>query len=116
MAPGVVNLPEHYSGDTWPGIESITFDNLVLTGAVISMQVRHPTTRRVIFSASSNNSPSGIQIITATAPSEIRVLPAIIEAEASLSYLWDLQILFNDGSKRTLLKGTLPITLDVTAP
>lgn len=109
----IYNIPNHYRGDTWDGINkiAITQNNVPvnLTNASIKMEFRQDIDSPVIMTFSTEN--SGIQI---TSVSSIRVMPRLIEVPFA-KYYYDLQVTFPSGIVKTYVSGTWTINPDFTA-
>lgn len=112
--PPQLDLPVHYSGDTWPGISEIkATSGLNLTGATVVMQVRQQAPGNpVLFTLSSTNTAQ-IEILSATNPARFIVKPRVVTATTPGTYLFDIQATLADSTVITLITGRFPIKKDV---
>ena len=104
----------HIKGDTFEAVNFALIKNSVvlsLTGAVIKMQLRSECGGLIALSLTSVSS-AGITITNA-AGGLFKINKQIINI-ASGNYLYDLEIVFSDGSVKTWLSGEFLIECDIT--
>jgi hypothetical protein len=104
----------HIKGDTFEAVNFALLKNNVvinLTGATIRMQLRTECGGLIALSLTSVAS-AGITITNA-AGGLFRINQQIINI-ASGNYLYDLEILFADGTVKTWLSGEFLIECDIT--
>ena len=114
-----VTLQPHRSGDTWRGLSIALKRNgqpIDLTGARLDMQMRKSAaSAQVLFAWSTAVvAPATAPTIEISRPLEglISVLKRKIESTHDL--VFDLQLTEANGDVTTVLRGTLPVSLDVT--
>ena len=108
-----VTLKPHTSGDTWRGLSIALKRNGVpidLTGARIDMHMRVSAASTAIVQSWSTTDNT----IEISVPTEglISVLKRRITATSNL--VFDVQVTYADQDVKTVLTGTLPISIDVT--
>lgn len=110
----VYTIPPHRRGDTWNGINTISFTvsgtPLNFTGANVKMEFRQKTDTPVTFSFSTETSE--IQFVDA-GNGVIRIMPQIIEVPPS-KYYYDLQVIYPNGVTKTYMVGTWTVFADIT--
>ncbi len=109
----IYNFPDHTNGDTFTGVQFEILVNaapLILTGAVITMQMResYGSTNCVEFSTTNaelfiNDAVAGKFQFKSQI---VRVVPR--------KYVYDIQIVLSNGDKFTYIKGNWIIHPDVT--
>jgi hypothetical protein len=99
----------HYKGDTWKisvVVNDCDGDPIDVTQADVKIQIRKNPGDPVLLEF---NIGDGIVI---TAPNVIDI-NKIVDIAAG-TYRWDLQLIFNDGTVRTLFTGQFKIVTDIT--
>lgn len=108
-----ITLNSHTSGDTWRGLSlslSINGSPMDLTDASIKMQMRKaPAAATVEYSWSTTD--GGITIDNPLAGT-FTVNKKVIAGAGDLHF--DIQVTDSLGDVRTMVRGTLPVTQDVT--
>jgi hypothetical protein len=109
----IYNIPSHRRGDTWGGINSITFtvngSALPLTGAAVKMEFREDIDAPPILTLSTETS----SIVIGQAPGVLQIPPKLINIPFG-KYQYDLQITFANGVVKTYMSGTWEIVPDIT--
>jgi hypothetical protein len=106
--PGIYNFKDHYRGSTFREL-SIKF-NFDVTGAVITCQIRPQANGTII-----HEWKTGVNITVNDLVTGDIVLQRILKFEPlARNYVYDLQILFADGTGDTYIKGTLKVIQDIT--
>lgn len=110
----VYTIPAHRRGDTWNGINTISFTvsstPLNFTGTSIKMEFRQKPDSPTVFTFSTENDK--IQFVDA-GKAIIRIMPQIIEVPPS-KYYYDLQVIYPNGVVKTYMTGTWNIFADIT--
>jgi hypothetical protein len=115
MACSTYNFPSHTKGDTFDGVEfTLLVNNTLvdLTGAIILMDLRLEKDGAKIEEFTS----VGDANITISSPGTLGVFTfnnQTIDVTAA-RYYYDIEIEFQDGTKKTYIRGTWQITQDVT--
>lgn len=111
------NIPSQITGDTWEGINSITFmkdgSALDLTGTTVEMGVTLSISSPNVLTLTTEN--SGISI-TSPELGIISIPPRIIDIPVS-KYSWYLTLTFPTSAKKTYMMGLwsiIPNIPDVT--
>lgn len=108
-----ITLKTHMSGDTWRGLTlalSLNAAPMNLTGAAVKMQMRkNPSSATADYAWSTAN---GTIEITNAAGGLLTVHKRVISGNGPLYF--DLQVTDSNGDVRTMVRGTLPVTQDVT--
>jgi len=108
------NIPPHRRGDTWDGINyiNITINGVPvnLTDAALKIEFRQAVDAPVALTLSTEN--GGIEVVNAE-EGLIRLPPRLIEIP-NAKYLYDLQVTFFNGVKKTYMSGSWEIYPDIT--
>ena len=103
------DIPPHITGDTWEGINSITFQRnnsaLNLTNAFVEMEVLRSIDSPVVFSLNSSN--SGV-LITNPLNGTISVPATTLNIPVDL-YKWRIRLKLQNNEVKTYLMGHWPI-------
>jgi hypothetical protein len=106
-------ITPHKRGDTWDGISSISFNvngvPINLTNANVAIEFRQNMDYPVALRLEVGD---GIEIVNPSTGT-IRILPRIIQMPPG-KYLYDLQIVFSDGTIKTYMSGSWEILPDIT--
>jgi hypothetical protein len=107
-------IPAHRRGDTWNGINTISFTAsatpLNFSGASVKMEFRQKPDYPVTFTFSTENNQ--IQFVDAS-KAIIRIMPQIIEVPPG-KYYYDLQVIYPNSVVKTYMVGTWNIFADIT--
>lgn len=107
-------IPKHKRGDTWDGISSITITSnnqpVVLTGAVIKMELREDIDAPVALTLSTTDNTI---VVTDALQGTFTIPPILINIPFG-KYFYDIQITFANGVVKTYIDGTWEITADIT--
>lgn len=107
------NIPKHVSGDTWDGINSISFfrnnSAIDLSDAYVEMGVKYTVASPTVLTLSTSN--SGITI-TEPLSGEISIPPIIVNIPPS-NYKWYLKLVLETGEIKTYLMGNWPIVANI---
>jgi len=107
------NFKPHVKGDTFAGVKFIVNIGGApanLTGASIRIQLRSSPVHPVKHELSTSN---GHISISNAVPGEFTINKIVIDFPAG-NWVYDCEITFADGSKKTYFGGTFPIIQDVT--
>ena len=113
--PGIVNINNHYKGDTFDGIRYTILnssDNLPidLTAATIKSQFRKSAKKGTVIKEVTD----GVGITISDAVNGIFEIDSfIIDWEVS-TYYYDIEITFSNGVVKTYIEGTLTVIQDIT--
>ena len=103
------DIPTHISGDTWEGINSITFQRnnsaLNLTNALVEMEVLRSIDSPVVFSLNSTN--SGI-LVTNPLNGTISIPATTVNIPVDI-YKWRIRLTLENNEVKTYLMGHWPI-------
>lgn len=108
------NIPTHISGDTWDGINSITFSRnssaINLSGAYVEMGVKYGVASPSLLTLTTIN--SGITITSPVTAGAISI-PATIVNIPPGNYKWYVKLVLSSGETKTYLMGTWPIVANI---
>lgn len=108
-------IPSHIAGDTWYGINSITFlrnsSALNLSGAYIEMQVRFSFDSPPVLTLSTAN--SGITIMEPASAGIISIPERIVDVPPA-TYKYDLRLTLSTGEVNTEMNGIWKILSHIT--
>ena len=119
MQPVDIKLLPHTSGDTWEGllIGPILFNSIqpATTLATCRLYFRHPTNGRVYWRLNSDSTVSrdGSITIDNTVTWTVTVPAQVLDLTTG-TYFWDFETVDSAGVIRTLYKGTIFITPEVS--
>ena len=113
--PGVVNIANHYKGDTFDGIQYTILnssDNLPidLTGATIKSQFRKSNRKGSIILEITD----GVGITVSDAVNGIFEIDSFLLDWQPSTYYYDIEITFSNGVVKTYIEGTLIVNQDIT--
>lgn len=113
--PAFLDIKPVRRGDTWEGISQISIvteagDPVVLSGSQIDLEIRREYDSPVLYRLSSTT--DDIEFI-AEDNNSIRIRPMTVEMHYG-TYVYDLQITFQDGTVITFLEGHWIVSPDVT--
>ena len=109
VIPATYNFPDHYKGSTFSPI-SIVF-NFDITGATILCQIKKSEGDSVVV----HEWKTGVNITVVNASTGSIALNQInVFDKPKGSYVYDLQITFDDGTCQTYMKGNVNISQDIS--
>jgi hypothetical protein len=107
------NIPQHISGDTWKGINTIQFikNNIPidLTNAYVEFGVKLSNSSPETLTLSTQN--SGIDIFSPL-EGKLRILSRIVDIPVG-KYSWYITLNTSDNNKKTYLMGLWPIVPNI---
>lgn len=107
-------IPTHISGDTWDGINSISFSKnnsaINLSNAYLEMGVKYTIASPPVLTLTTSN--SGITIMSPASAGVISIPKSIVDIPPG-DYKWYLKFVLPTGETKTYLMGSWRIAANI---